>query len=71
MPPEQRAGAAAHPSMDAHALGATLREIALQAEGAVPDPLAKIAAACLRTEPSARPDLARIAAALAESRARG
>jgi serine/threonine protein kinase len=69
MPPEQRAGAPAQPSMDVHALGATLKELLLQADGAIPDALREIAAASMRTDPDARPTVRAIAAALAEARA--
>jgi serine/threonine-protein kinase len=64
MPPEQRAGAPAHPSMDVHALGATLREIIGQLEAPAPARLVELAAACTAEESSARPGLDALAAAL-------
>lgn len=65
MPPEQRAGAPAQPSMDVHALGATIREILDHLEGEPPEALVEIAAACMRADPAARPRLDRIAASIA------
>lgn len=55
MPAEQRAGAAAHPSMDVHALGASMREILDHASSAPPEELRELAAACMRSDPKARP----------------
>lgn len=68
MPPEQRAGAPADFSMDVHALGATLRELFGQLEGEAPEALVEIAAACVRTDPAARPPLDRVAAVVRELR---
>jgi serine/threonine protein kinase len=64
MPPEQRAGAPAHPSMDVHAIGAMLREIAGHLETAPPDGIIELAAACMRRDPASRPSVADVAAAL-------
>jgi len=70
MPPEQRAGAAAHPSSDVHALGATLRELLGNATGKIPDVLVELAAICTRFDPKQRPDarwvLEQVSATLAE-----
>jgi len=57
MPPEQRAGAAADPAADVHALGATMRELLSQASGAVPPELLTLALSCTARDPSARPTL--------------
>jgi serine/threonine-protein kinase len=69
MPPEQRAGAPAHPSMDVHALGAMIREFFAQTEGAPPPLAVEIAAACGRANPASRPTLAEIARAFEAVRA--
>lgn len=61
MPPEQRAGAPAHPAMDVHAIGATIREMAESCEGAgPPEELLELASACMRADPAARPRLERV-----------
>jgi serine/threonine-protein kinase len=69
MPPEQRQGAPAQPSMDVYALGVTVREILHRVACEVPAPLVEIAAACVRSVPSARPTLDEVAHALARARA--
>ena len=56
MPPEQRAGAPAHPSMDVHALGASLAEVLEHLSTEAPADLVELAAICRRAEPSERPD---------------
>ena len=57
MAPEQQAGAPAHPAMDVHALGATIRELAGELDAPPPDWLPELALACLRADPAARPPL--------------
>lgn len=64
MPQEQRAGAAAHPSMDLYALGASMREVLEHSATEPPARLAEIAGACLRRDPSQRPSAEWIAAQL-------
>jgi serine/threonine-protein kinase len=64
MSPEQRAGGAAHPAMDAYALGITLREILEHASTEPPARLAELAGACLRKDPKARPTAASVRDAL-------
>ncbi|MEM9069254.1 MAG: protein kinase, partial [Myxococcota bacterium] len=63
MPPEQREGAPSHPSADVHAYGATLREV-VDACDAPSDDWTELAAACTRKEPSDRPTVAALRAAL-------
>lgn len=65
MPPEQRAGAPAHPSMDLSAFGTSLQEALEHASSAPPPLLGELAAACLRRDPKERPTAAEIAARLA------
>lgn len=67
MPPEQRAGAAAEPTADVHALGATMRELLSHASGTVPSPLLELAAACTARDPSSRPTLDAVRDALRTS----
>lgn len=55
MPAEQRAGAAAHPAMDLHALGASMKEILDHAAAPPPAELYELAAACMRSDPKERP----------------
>jgi serine/threonine-protein kinase len=54
MPPEQRAGAAAHPSMDVYAFGVAMKEILGHAASAPPDLLGELAGACMRGDPRQR-----------------
>jgi eukaryotic-like serine/threonine-protein kinase len=58
MPPEQRAGAAAHPSMDVFALGASMREVLDHAMTEPPAILTELAMACKRANPAQRPTAA-------------
>lgn len=67
MPPEQRAGGAADPAADVHALGATMRELLSQASGAVPPELLTLALSCTARDPSARPTLDAVRDALRAS----
>ncbi|HEY8429031.1 MAG TPA: protein kinase, partial [Sandaracinaceae bacterium] len=61
MPAEQRAGAPAHPSMDIHAFGASMKEILDHASSAPPEELRELSAACMRSDPEARPTAAWLA----------
>ena len=63
MPPEQRQGIPATPSVDVYAFGVTLAEM-LAASASSSEPLAELAAACTRTEPEARPTIAELQAAI-------
>lgn len=69
MPPEQRAGAAAEPAADVHALGVTMRELFSQVTDEVPAALLALAAECAASDPSARPALDTVRAALTATRA--
>jgi len=64
MSPEQRGGAPAHPAMDIHAVGVSMREVIEHAGADVPQPLREVAAACLRSDPTQRPNAAWVAEAL-------
>lgn len=64
MAPEQRAGAAADPCADVHALGATIREVFARARGKVPESVLAVSIACLRSAPETRPTLDELDAAL-------
>lgn len=64
MPEEQRAGAAARPTMDIHALGVSMMELLEHAESEPPDYLQQLAAACMRSEPQERPSAEWLAAQL-------
>ncbi len=55
MPPEQRSGATAHPSMDLYALGVSIREIFGHAASAPPSQWGELAAACACEAPGHRP----------------
>lgn len=55
MPPEQRAGAAAHPSMDVYALGVTIKEVLAHAATAPPALLTDLATACAHEHSAQRP----------------
>lgn len=57
MPPEQRAGAPAHPAQDVYAFGASLREVLGRVAGPVPAGWLELAAACTRKDPETRPAL--------------
>lgn len=71
MPPEQRAGAPAHPSMDAYAFGAAMKEILDHAASEPPEALRELALACLRADPMQRPTMEWLAAQLRTTRAPG
>jgi len=58
MPPEQRAGAPAHPSTDVYAFGATLRDALAQASGDIAPVWLELAQACQRERPDDRPTIA-------------
>jgi serine/threonine-protein kinase len=64
MPLEQRAGAAASPSMDLHALGVAARELLAAVAGPLPAQLLALAADCERARPEDRPTAAEVRAAL-------
>lgn len=55
MPPEQRAGAPAHPSMDVFAFGTAMNEILDHAATEPPPALRELALSCLRADPKQRP----------------
>ena len=64
MAPEQRAGRPALPSADVHAFGASLREMLSQASGERDPGLLELAEACMRREPTARPQVQELLEAL-------
>ena len=63
MPPEQRANAAADPSADVYAFGASMAEL-IEACGPVPPQWKELAASCMRRQPDTRPTVESLQTAL-------